>query len=92
MDAQATGIVRRSDEVIVQSRRGDVHCRHLVTCAGLHADRVTKLTGETPAAKIVPFRGEYYKLTPEAAAPRAEPHLSRARIPSSRSSASTSRE
>jgi L-2-hydroxyglutarate oxidase LhgO len=65
-NALATGVVRRTDEVIVQSHRGDVRCRYLVTCAGLQADRVTQLTGETPAAKIVPFRGEYFKLVPAA--------------------------
>lgn len=63
--ALATKVIRRPDEVIVQSHRGDVACRYLVTCAGLQADRVTALTGETPAAKIVPFRGEYFKLLPQ---------------------------
>ena len=38
----------------------------LVNCAGLHADRVARLAGLRPAASIVPFRGEYYELTPAA--------------------------
>ena len=66
LSALVNRVVRSDDEIVVQSHRGDIHCRYLVTCAGLQADRVTKLTGETPAAKIVPFRGEYFKL--EAAA------------------------
>jgi L-2-hydroxyglutarate oxidase len=37
----------------------------LVNCAGLHADTVAKLAGERPPCRIVPFRGEYYRLTPE---------------------------
>lgn len=37
----------------------------LVNCAGLHSDRVAKLAGLTPKATIVPFRGEYFTLTPE---------------------------
>ena len=37
-----------------------------MTCAGLQSDRVAKLTGARPEAKIVPFRGEYYELKPEA--------------------------
>lgn len=61
-----TGVIRRSDEIVLQSGRGEVRCRYLVTCAGLQADRVTKMTGESPAAKIVPFRGEYFKLLPQA--------------------------
>lgn len=38
----------------------------LVNCAGLHSDRVARLAGVTPRARIVPFRGEYFTLRPEA--------------------------
>jgi L-2-hydroxyglutarate oxidase LhgO len=34
----------------------------LVVCAGLHADRVSRLAGDVPGPAIVPFRGEYYQL------------------------------
>lgn len=37
----------------------------LVNCAGLHSDRIARMAGLTPRAQIVPFRGEYYELTPE---------------------------
>jgi L-2-hydroxyglutarate oxidase len=37
----------------------------LVNCAGLQSDRVSRLAGLTPRARIVPFRGEYYELRPE---------------------------
>ncbi|TVT62987.1 L-2-hydroxyglutarate oxidase [Amycolatopsis rhizosphaerae] len=37
----------------------------LVNCAGLHSDRVARLAGISPRARIVPFRGEYYELRPE---------------------------
>jgi len=39
----------------------------LVNCAGLHADRVARLAGLDPEVRIVPFRGEYFTLRPEAA-------------------------
>lgn len=39
---------------------------YLVNCAGLHADRVLRLTADTPRARIIPFRGEYYRLRPGA--------------------------
>jgi L-2-hydroxyglutarate oxidase len=39
----------------------------LVNCAGLHSDRVARLAGLTPRARIVPFRGEYFTLRPESA-------------------------
>ncbi len=37
--------------------------RMLVNCAGLHSDRVARLAGLTPRARILPFRGEYYELS-----------------------------
>jgi L-2-hydroxyglutarate oxidase len=37
----------------------------LVNCAGLQSDRVARMAGLTPSARIVPFRGEYYELRPE---------------------------
>jgi len=44
---------------------GDLRADRLVNCAGLHADRVARMAGLRPGARIVPFRGEYYELRPE---------------------------
>jgi L-2-hydroxyglutarate oxidase LhgO len=66
LGARVTQILTQTDEIALQTTRGDVRSRFLVTCAGLQADRMTQMSGQTPAAKIVPFRGEYYKLKPEA--------------------------
>ena len=38
---------------------------YVVNCTGLHSDRVCRQLGGRPAVKIVPFRGEYYKIKPE---------------------------
>jgi len=43
---------------------GDFEADFVVNCAGLHCDRVSELAGEKRAVRIVPFRGEYYKLKP----------------------------
>ncbi len=40
--------------------------RRVVNCAGLHSDRVMQLSGRSRPARIVPFRGEYFELTPGA--------------------------
>ncbi len=40
----------------------------MVACGGLHADRLARASGVEPDARIVPFRGEYFELTPRAAA------------------------
>ncbi len=37
----------------------------IVNCAGLYSDKVTKMTMPDAPIKIIPFRGEYYKLVPE---------------------------
>jgi len=37
----------------------------VVNCAGLYSDKVTKMTMPNAPIKIIPFRGEYYKLVPE---------------------------
>lgn len=34
----------------------------LINCAGLYSDRIAIMCGERPRLKIMPFRGEYYKL------------------------------
>lgn len=52
---------------VVQTTAGDFAAAHVINCAGLHSDRVARLSGATPEAKIVPFRGEYYQLRPEKA-------------------------
>lgn len=55
------------DRVEVGTAAGSVHARVLVNCAGLQSDRVARLAGVEPPVRIVPFRGEYYSLAPEAA-------------------------
>ncbi|WP_436516079.1 L-2-hydroxyglutarate oxidase [Ekhidna sp. To15] len=39
--------------------------RVVVNCSGLYTDKIAKLTGAKIDFKIVPFRGEYYKIKPE---------------------------
>jgi L-2-hydroxyglutarate oxidase LhgO len=44
-----------------------IRCDRVIVCAGLHADRLAAASGESAAPVIVPFRGEYFALTPERA-------------------------
>jgi (S)-2-hydroxyglutarate dehydrogenase len=59
------GCRRFADELVLETNRGDVHCRNLVNCAGLHSDDVARFCGVDPQLQIIPFRGEYYELVPE---------------------------
>ncbi|QFG69764.1 L-2-hydroxyglutarate oxidase [Ornithinimicrobium pratense] len=43
---------------------GPVYGRTLVVCAGIQADRLARLAGIDSDVRIVPFRGEYYRLPP----------------------------
>jgi L-2-hydroxyglutarate oxidase len=63
--AAVTAMGNDADGVVLTTLKGEFKAKQVVNCAGLHCDRVTKLGGQKPAAKIIPFRGEYYKLKPE---------------------------
>jgi L-2-hydroxyglutarate oxidase len=49
----------------VQSTAGDFEADFVINCAGLHSDRVSEFAGERREVRIVPFRGEYYKIKPD---------------------------
>ncbi|GHG05545.1 hydroxyglutarate oxidase [Amycolatopsis bullii] len=66
LDSPAVAIrAGRNGGVEVATGDDVVQADALVNCAGLHSDRVARLAGLTPSAKIVPFRGEYYELKPD---------------------------
>lgn len=64
-NAEVTGLVEESSQVVVQTALGEFQGRYLVSCSGLMADRVVRMLGIEPEFKICPFRGEYYLLKPE---------------------------
>ena len=63
---EVVGAAERPDGVTVATTAGEVAVDQLVVCAGLYADRVAELFGDDPNPRIVPFRGEYHRLRPEA--------------------------
>lgn len=68
----ATAVTRIRTErgwPIVELARGEtIRCDRVIVCAGLHADRLAAASGEPALPVIIPFRGEYFALTPERAA------------------------
>lgn len=64
--AGVVGIGDSPDSVTLETTRETVHCRHLINCSGLQADRVARMMGMEPEVRIVPFRGDYYVLRPHA--------------------------
>ncbi len=65
LSTQVFKIVRSGKNQVLETNNGSFETRFVINCAGLHSDRIARLGKANPQAKIVPFRGEYYELTPE---------------------------
>jgi (S)-2-hydroxyglutarate dehydrogenase len=63
--AAVTGINVTQHAARIKTDKTELTTRLIINCCGLHCDRVARLGGGNPHAKIVPFRGEYYQLKPE---------------------------
>ena len=59
--------IKQADGLInMETDRGDVRAKHLINCAGLYSDVIARMMGVKDGIRIIPFRGEYYMLSPEA--------------------------
>jgi L-2-hydroxyglutarate oxidase len=58
-------ITPQKDSVIVETNKDSYESKLLVNCAGLYSDKVAKMTGQEINVKIIPFRGEYFKVKKE---------------------------
>lgn len=65
LNTRVEKIISEGAEKIVETSAGNFRAKFVVACGGLHADRLVKMSGEKPAAKIIPFRGEYFQLKKE---------------------------
>jgi (S)-2-hydroxyglutarate dehydrogenase len=65
LNTESKSIKETEKEVIIETNHRVIRGGMLINCAGLHSDRVAKLSGYKLDVKIVPFRGEYYQLVPE---------------------------
>ncbi|MSR54132.1 MAG: L-2-hydroxyglutarate oxidase [Gemmataceae bacterium] len=66
LQAKFLGCRQSGPEFHLTTSQGDVTARSIINCAGLQSDRVARLCGVDPKLQIVPFRGEYYDLVPNA--------------------------
>jgi len=65
LGAKVTALQLKNGEWRVGTTAGDYPADFVINCAGLHCDRVSTLAGEKREVRIVPFRGEYYKIKAE---------------------------
>ncbi len=64
---RVVGVHRDGDAIILETPAGEFACKAVVNCAGLQADRVAAMCGVDPECRIVPIRGEYWRLKPDRA-------------------------
>ncbi len=65
--AGVVGFANPPGEVVVRTKSGEYASHYVVNCAGLYSDRIAQLAGHDPGMVVVPFRGEYYDLSPSRA-------------------------
>jgi (S)-2-hydroxyglutarate dehydrogenase len=60
---EVSNIIEKTDnvELISQDERS-IKAKNIVVCGGAQSDRLATISGLDPKCRIVPFRGEYYKL------------------------------
>jgi L-2-hydroxyglutarate oxidase len=58
------GMHERPDGWTVETSSGDWSGDYVVACGGLHSDRLATMAGEKLESRIIPFRGEYFKIKP----------------------------
>ncbi len=58
-------VKRTNRELVLTTKNNEYKTKLVINCAGLQSDRVARMCGVNPKLKIIPFRGEYYKLKKE---------------------------
>ncbi len=65
LSTKVVGIHAASDHITVSTNQQSYEGKILVNCAGLYSDKIAALTSKKMDVRIIPFRGEYYKLRKE---------------------------
>lgn len=65
LNNKVTRIIENSNDVDVVTSQGNFQAKIVVNTAGLYSDKIAELTQKKLDVRIIPFRGEYYKLVPE---------------------------
>lgn len=64
-DNKVLGIRENKGFIQVQTNRQTLTTRLVINCSGLFSDTIAKMTGMKINYRIIPFRGEYYKIKKE---------------------------
>lgn len=63
---EVSAIKTEKEQLTVKTKTNTYYSEYLINCAGLYCDSVAKSAGVKSPIQIVPFKGEYYELKPEA--------------------------
>lgn len=63
---KVTGLIETTDEITIVTEGDPIAAKHVINCAGLHSDGVAAMSGADPGVRIIPFRGEYFRLGSDA--------------------------
>jgi len=61
--SEVKAIRRDGGEQVVVTRDTELRADFIVNCGGLHCDRIAEMAGLHPRCRIIPFRGDYFKLS-----------------------------
>ena len=64
--SRVDGLRDLPDAKVVRMGEKELTAGFFINCGGLMSDRLARLDGLDPGVDIIPFRGEYYDLAPEA--------------------------
>lgn len=62
LGAKVLGIAAGESEPRIRTNLGEFRAGAIVNCGGLQCDRIARMAGLKPDLRIIPFRGEYFRL------------------------------
>ena len=65
LNAKVIGLRDDRDANFIETTTGTFEASHVINCAGLYSDTITRMAGCKTDLEIIPFRGEYYEVKHE---------------------------
>ncbi len=66
LGTRLNSVKQRADFTTLVTNQGEIKTRYLINCGGLYSDIVARMMSLDVDVRIIPFRGEYFMLQPEA--------------------------
>jgi len=61
-NSEVTDIIEKTDNVVIETKKDSFLTKRVICCAGLQSDRLARKTISNLDIRIIPFRGEYYRI------------------------------